>query len=129
MLEPRLAHLAAVNATTADLEQIEHLCEQGECEDLALFEQHDAALHQAIANATHNSLVTALYTMITNARDLAEWGDLKRRSLIPTRRAAYQAEHRIIVSALCQRRAGEAEAALLDHLQHVRANLLGFDAR
>ena len=126
MLEPRLAHLASVNATTADLALLEQLCERGEgADDLDAFEQADAALHQAIAEATHNSLVVALYSMITNARDVAEWGDLKRRSLTAARRDTYRSQHRSIVEELRKRRADDAEAALLKHLQHVRANLLG----
>jgi DNA-binding FadR family transcriptional regulator len=127
LLEPRLAQLAVVNATAADFARIEAMsagCDG--TDDFAAFEQWDAALHQAIAEATHNGLVIGLYGMITGARDLAEWGDLKRQSLTAERRDLYRLDHRRIVAALRARDAGEAEAMLLEHLRHVRQNLLGY---
>lgn len=126
LIEPRIAALAVAHATLPDFERMEQCNRNAEAtNDFERFEHWDAALHQAIAEATHNRLVIAIYTAITRARDQADWGELKRRSLTPERREHYREEHRRIVAALRARDAASAEAALLDHLRRVRQNLLG----
>jgi DNA-binding FadR family transcriptional regulator len=126
IFEPKVASLAVVHATTADLDRLDACNSNAErAATFDEFEHWDAALHQAIAEATHNRLITEIFATITRARDHADWGELKRRSLTAERRARYQQEHRAIVGALRARDAGAAEAGLLSHLQGVRLNLLG----
>ncbi len=126
LIEPRIAALAVAHATFSDFERLETCNRNAEnSDDFATFEHWDAALHQSIAEATHNRLIVGLYTAITRARDQADWGELKRRSLTPERRDHYREEHRRIVAALRARDAQGAETALLDHLRRVRQNLLG----
>lgn len=126
VVEPQLAHLAAINANQDDFAQFDECIRGGDAADeFEEFEHWDAALHEAIARSTHNRLVIEIYAMITRARDLTEWGELKRRSLTAERRDHYRREHHLIVAALQARDATKAEAALLVHLQRVRDNLLG----
>ena len=126
LIEPRIAALAVAHATLSDFERMESCNRNAETsDDFERFEHWDAALHQAIAEATHNRLIVGLYTAITRARDQADWGELKRRSLTCERRDHYREEHRRIVAALRARDAQSAESALLDHLRRVRHNLLG----
>lgn len=126
IFEPRLAVLIAANAGAADFERMEDCNRRAEAaDDFEEFEHWDAALHQAIAEATHNRLIVSIYGSITAARDLAEWGDLKRRSITAERRDIYRAEHREIVAALRVRDARRAEAAITAHLVRVRDNLFG----
>jgi DNA-binding FadR family transcriptional regulator len=126
LIEPRLAVLAVAHATAADFERMD-LCNRGaeRTDSFEDFERWDAALHEAIAEATHNRLLVELYRAITRARDHADWGELKRRSLTPERRDAYRDQHRRIVSALRARDGARAEAELTAHLKFVRNNLLG----
>jgi len=127
LFEPKLAGLAVVNATHSDLNIIENCYKAAdEAPTFEEFEHWDAALHQSIAAATHNRLIQSIFTAITRAREQANWGELKRRSLTQERRARYQEEHRRIVAALRARDAATAEAELLNHLVGVRQNLLGF---
>ncbi|MFC5068963.1 FadR/GntR family transcriptional regulator [Flaviflagellibacter deserti] len=127
IFEPRLAMLVVMNATAADFERMEECNRKAEAaDDFEEFERWDAALHQAIADATHNRLIIRLYATITSARDQAEWGHLKRRSITAERRDIYRREHREIVSALRARDAKMAEEALTAHLHRVRDNLLGY---
>ena len=126
LIEPRLASLAVAQATAADFERMETCNREALATDsLSAFEHWDAALHQAIAEATHNRLVVGLYDAVTAAREHADWGELKRRSLTPERREVYREEHRRIVAALRARDAAAAEAEILAHLKRVRENLLG----
>jgi len=127
LIEPHLAPLAVAHATAADFERMEDCTRRSaETDTFEAFEHWDAALHQAIAEATHNRLIIELYGTITRARDQADWGELKRKSRTTQRRLAYLDEHRRIVAALTARDAAKAEAELLAHLRHVRLHMLGF---
>lgn len=124
IFEPRLAVLVVANASAADFERMMECNRRAEESDgFAEFERWDASLHQAIAEATHNRLIVSIYATITAARDLAEWGDLKRRSVTAERRDVYRADHREIVAALRARDAKRAEEAIAAHLARVRNNL------
>jgi DNA-binding FadR family transcriptional regulator len=126
-IEPALAELVATNATPADFERMETCLERAErASSLDEFEMWDAALHEALAQATHNRFVIRVLDMVTAARQQAEWGKLKNRIVTPERRIRYQEEHREIVQALRERDAERARAAIMAHLQHARRNLFGY---
>ncbi len=126
-IEPALAELIVTNATPADFERMETCLEKAERgSTLDEFELWDAALHQAIATATHNRFVIRVLDMVTAVRQQAEWGKLKDRIVTPERRIKYQEEHRNIVRALKERDAERARAFIIGHLQHARRNLFGF---
>jgi len=126
LFEPAIAELVVSNATSADFEYMDKCCEQAEAaETLQQFEYWDAELHRAIALATHNGFVEQVFAVMNRARAHGDWGALKRRSLTPERRAAYQREHRGIVLALRQRDPDLARTRMREHLLHVRRNLLG----
>ena len=126
-IEPAVAELIVTNATPADFERMEACLDRAEkAPTLDEFERWDQALHQALAEATHNRFVGRVFDMVTAFRQQAEWGKLKDRIVTPERRLHYQAEHREIVRALKERDAERARAAIITHLQHARRNLLGF---
>lgn len=126
-LEPAMAELIVINATPADFERMEICLDRAEKgSTLDDFETWDAALHQALAAATHNRFVTRVFDMATAVRHQTEWGKLKDRVVTPERRLRYQSEHRSIVDALKARDADTAREAILAHLQHARRNLFGF---
>jgi len=126
-IEPALAELIATNATSADFERMETCLDRAERgATLDEFELWDAALHQALAAATHNHFVIRVLDMVTTARQQAEWGKLKDRIVTPERRLTYQEEHRLIVRALKDRDAERARTAIIAHLQHARRNLFGY---
>jgi len=126
LIEPRYAALIVAHANGADLERIREAMRGAEAaRDFETFEICDGQFHQALADATHNRLMIEIYRTITLARELAEWGEMKRRSITPERRAAYEREHREIAEALQLRDIARAEAALTGHLVNIRQNLLG----
>ncbi len=126
-LEPAMAELIVINATPADFERMEICLDRAERgAGLDDFEVWDAALHQALAAATHNRFMIRVFDMATAVRHQTEWGKLKDRVVTPERRLKYQEEHRGIVAALKARDADRARAAILAHLQHARRNLFGF---
>jgi len=125
-LEPSIVELVVRNATSRDFDQMLMCCEQAEAADtLEGFEQWDGALHEVIARAAHNQFVTVTFALIQQVREHDDWGQLKKRSVTPQRRLAYQQEHRELVNALRERDVEKAKAATLAHLLHVKRNLLG----
>lgn len=126
-LEPALAELIVTNATPADFDRLEMCLERAEkATTLDEFELWDAALHQTLAEATHNQFVVQAFALATAVRQQAEWGKLKDRIVTPERRVRYQEEHRAIVRALKARDAESARAGIVAHLLHARRNLFGF---
>lgn len=125
-MEPAVIDLVVRNANRADFERMEDCCVHAESAmTLQDFEHWDAELHQAIADAAHNSFVANVFKLMQSVRSQSDWGELKKRSVTPERRLAYQSEHRKIVQALRSRDAEKAKALTLQHLLHVRQNLLG----
>ncbi len=127
MIEPRMPALVVAHANSSDMEKIRQALYESEAAAThEAFEIWDARFHEAIAEATHNRLVMQVYQTITAARNLTEWGELKRRSSTPERRAAREAEHRIIFDALLARDALRAQKAMDEHLGKINYELLGF---
>ncbi len=126
-LEPAIVEMVVRNATPADFARMEQCCTQAEqAGTLDEFEHWDGLLHEVIAEAAHNSFIDTVFRLMNQARAQGEWGMLKRKSVTPERRAAYQREHRALVAALRERDLATALAHTREHLLHVRRNLLGF---
>ncbi len=127
LLEPALIDMVIGHATPADFARMDECNHHAEAATtLEEFEKWDAALHEAIAEAAHNSFITGVFRLMNEVRSNSEWGVLKRRSATPERRVEYQQEHRALVSALKQRDGERARALCLAHLLHVRTNMLGY---
>ena len=127
LLEPALIDAIVRNATSVDFRALEECCDRSEAAPtLEQFEHWDAALHQALAQATHNAVCIAVFDQLRDARNRGEWGVMKKKSVTPERRAAYQREHRLLVEALKNRDRDAAREALMAHLAGIRRNMLGY---
>jgi DNA-binding FadR family transcriptional regulator len=125
-LEPAIVAMVIGHATALDFARMNECCAKAEAaKTLAQFERWDALLHEAIADAAHNSVVSKVFRLMSEVRAQSEWGTLKRRSATPERRRAYEREHRALVAALQDRDGARATRLCLEHLAHVRRNLLG----
>lgn len=124
-LEPAIVEMVIRNATPADFDHMAHCCDKAEqASSLDEFEHWDGLLHEAIADATHNTFISNVFRLMNQVRSQGEWGMLKRKSVTPERRSAYQQEHRQLASALRDRDLATAIARTREHLVHVRRNLL-----
>lgn len=127
VLEPAIIGMVIGNATTTDFARMEECCERGEhAATIEEFELWDGKLHEAIADAAHNAFISTVFQRMNEVRAQSEWGMLKRRSATPERRLDYQREHRDLVAALKDRDGARAGQLCLEHLTHVRRNLLGY---
>jgi DNA-binding FadR family transcriptional regulator len=126
IVEPVAAGIAAVRATLGELDEIEQAAERiARSPDIATREESDAAFHLAIFRATRNPLLVSLCEAINTVRDRAEWIENKRQILTPERKAIYDGQHAAIAAALRRRKADDASAAVRDHLDALRRDLLG----
>ncbi len=126
MFEPHAMSLVVAWATDRDFAEMDRCLHGGDTSDEHdEFEVWDGALHRAIIAATHSPLLVRLYTEVERARHGKVWGDLKRRSASAARREEYKRDHTEIVTALRQRDADRASAAMRAHLARVSRHLLG----
>ncbi|MDX5434558.1 MAG: FCD domain-containing protein [Halomonas sp.] len=126
LIEPQMVTLIVRFATAADFARMDECLERSEsATSIEAFEHWDGALHQAFAEATHNSFFLRILELTNAVREEGEWGRLKRISLTPERRKRYEAQHRAIVAALRDRDEQTARALLEEHLGEVKANLFG----
>jgi DNA-binding FadR family transcriptional regulator len=126
-LEPAIIDMVIGNATPADFEQMTQCCERAEAAtSVEEFEVWDGLFHEVIARSAHNDFVARLFKLMNQARARGEWGMLKKRSLTPERRLAYQSEHRALLQALKARDPVLAKTLATTHLVHVRRNLLNY---
>lgn len=126
VIEPRFAALIVMHANKADIEAIRQAFVESErSTDFVTFEYWDGQFHQLLAEATHNQLIIDLFQIVTQSRETAEWGELKKGSITAERRELYGQEHARILDALQARNARLAEKAIETHLGTVRQNLFG----
>ncbi len=126
-LEPAIIEMVIGNATPADFEQMAQCCDRAEAAtSVEEFEVWDGLFHEVIARSAHNDFVARLFKLMNQARAQGEWGMLKKRSLTPERRLAYQSEHRALLQALKARDPVLAKTLATTHLVHVRRNLLNY---
>ncbi|MDP3084586.1 MAG: FCD domain-containing protein [Rubrivivax sp.] len=127
VLEPAVIDMVIGNATAADFARMDECNRNAEAAATLLdFERWDGQLHEAIADAAHNSFIASMFRLMNEVRAQGEWGMLKQRSVTPERRLEYQLQHRALVAALKDRDAVRARALCLAHLLQVRTNLLGY---
>ncbi|HEY1818996.1 MAG TPA: FCD domain-containing protein [Trebonia sp.] len=126
LLEPRIMTLVVSAATERDFAEMERCLAGGDAAANGQeFEAWDLALHRALAEASHNTLVIGMYGSIDAARHGSIWEAFKRRSDSVERRRVRAEEHLAIVEALRSRNAHDSVAAMERHLQRVEANMFG----
>jgi DNA-binding FadR family transcriptional regulator len=127
--EPMAMHVAVVEATESDFEEIARCvaaCENAENYDE--FEVSDLAFHRSIIEATHNPLLLRMYGLIESARQGDLWGSMKRRGDSYERRHRSYTQHVEIYDALHNRDGRGAQEAMSAHLEYV-SNFLRENAR
>jgi len=124
MLEPELARLAALNATSTDVEDMRQCIRRTRsAKEWRTYEMWDNRLHRAIARAGGNSCTLALFDMLNGIRRAVTWGRLRSYELGSGRAHHSFAEHDALVDAIEQRDTELAAGLMRDHLRAVRRDL------
>jgi DNA-binding FadR family transcriptional regulator len=120
-VEPELARLAALNATTSQIAEMRSLCAQlRRVSTWRDYETIDARFHTLIAEASGSRLLVEIHHIINGVRRKVVWGHLNVRPVGPS--ADYHSfnEHDALVEAIASRdRRGAAEAMR----QHLNATI------
>jgi GntR family transcriptional repressor for pyruvate dehydrogenase complex len=121
LLEPRLAALAARNATDAELAEINACIERlaTSIHDPKLFLKADLDLHQLITSAAHNQIMTRF--MVALGR-LGLASRMRTVALKGIREQSLQA-HKSIVEALLHRDAEAAAGFMQKHIENISEHL------
>lgn len=124
-LEPELAGLAAANATSQEISEIQRLCKSCEMsETWAEYELCDSRLHQAIARAAHNPVLMALVEQLDSLRTTVNLGR-KRLDGGPLSDHHSFEEHSRLVEAISSQNPRLASERMRRHLMTVEDRLLG----
>lgn len=125
LIEPQIAREAALNANAGDIAEM-HLCLKmsREAKTWRQYENSDNALHRALAEATHNTVLVALFDTLNAVRRTVVWGRLRSKTDRPPADHHSFAEHEALVRAVEERDVEAAGLTMRRHLSHVQGNLL-----
>jgi DNA-binding FadR family transcriptional regulator len=119
-LEPAIAELAALAARPEDIQKMRDcLLQREHASNVDDYEHWDYALHQAIADSTHNTVLLELLLLVNRLRLTFQWRQFRRRSINPERKARSDHEHRAIVDAIAQANPTLAFELMRGHVKSV----------
>ncbi|MDQ9168879.1 FadR/GntR family transcriptional regulator [Oxalobacteraceae bacterium R-40] len=125
LMETAIAREAALNANRADIEAMQRCLKASRAaKTWRQYETSDNQLHQLIAEATHNSLLIALYDALNAVRRTIVWGRMRSSQGGPPADHHSFAEHEALVTAISERDIHGAERAMQKHLSVVEQRLL-----
>jgi DNA-binding FadR family transcriptional regulator len=129
-IEPSMTRLAALHASSRDLDAIESILVRIEAanSDQDLFTKLDSELHLALARCSRNPLLYRLYQHINTVRNHAQWEQMKQIILVKEKIDIYNQQHRAIFEALKMRDPATAADLITRHLETARQDLVGADS-
>lgn len=125
VIEPELARLAALNATTTQIAEMRSLCVQlRRVNSWRDYETLDARFHTLIAEASGSPLLVEIHHIINGVRRKVVWGHLNIRPVGPS--ADYHSfnEHDAITEAIANRDRRAAGEAMRQHLNATISTLV-----
>jgi DNA-binding FadR family transcriptional regulator len=124
-IEPILAREAALHATAADIGEMRQCLKSSRLASTwRQYENCDNRLHRLVAEASHNTVLVALFDTLNAVRRTVVWGRLRSNSLRPPPDHHSFGEHEVLVEAITERDLEAAAAAMDRHLHSVETNLL-----
>lgn len=124
-IEPQIAGEAALNATAEDIAEM-RLCLKGSeaAQTWRHYENWDNRLHRTVAEATHNTVLLALFDTLNAVRRAVVWGRLRVDFDRPPGDHHSFTEHRALVESIADRDFRAAATAMRLHLISVQTHLL-----
>ena len=130
LIEPRIASLAAMRAKADDIAHMQrcldkldpYLHRDVSADQERIYDKWDGTLHEAVAEATQNALLVALYEVINTLRSLYVWERLQTAALTRKRWRLHGKQHRAPVEAIAGRDPAAAERRMRQHLETVHRN-------
>lgn len=124
LIEPMLAREAALNATAAQLDEMRRIAQAArEAESWRQYETCDNRFHRGVAEASGNTVLTALFDQLNAIRRTVVWGRERDPGGRPPANHHSFEEHDHLLSALINRDPSAAAQAMRAHLGAVDTNL------
>ena len=128
-IEPKLAWLAAQNATLEQTRELQRLCAAMEAaKSWDEYAELDWRFHNVIAQATANVLLIEIQQLLNSVRRRVVWDDLDTSSARPPPAYHSFAEHKAVVAAIAAHNPAAAMAAMQSHLEGTQQRLLNGSA-
>jgi DNA-binding FadR family transcriptional regulator len=125
-IEPAIAREAAINASGDTQRRLQLAQERAKAaSNWHDYEIQDDLFHRAIAEASDNALLVALFDQLNDVRRAVAWGNVTRQSAQPSPDHSSFAEHDAIAAAITNRDPGAAYEAMRAHLRSVSQRLFG----
>ena len=125
-IETAIAREAAVNASGDALVRMARAIERSKAATTwKEYETQDDAFHRAVAEASDNLLLLALFDQLNDVRRAVAWGSVTRESPQPSPDHSSFAEHDAIAAAIADRDPHAAYEAMRRHLGSVARRLFG----
>lgn len=128
ILEPRLAAMAAANATPQDIDHLQKCVEKSRSvTNWTDWQRWDSTFHRTVAQCARNNLLAEIIEKFNNLRSRAEWQGLSERTLFPDRHEALVEQHFAVAEAIACRDPREASRAMREHLSSIESNFFDDD--
>lgn len=125
-IEPAIAREAAVNASGKALMAMQLAMERAHsASSWGEYERQDDLFHRAIAEASDNLLLLALFDQLNGVRRAVAWGSVVRDNQRPPPDHSSFGEHETIAMEIAARRPEAAYEAMRAHLKSVSERLFG----
>ncbi len=125
-IEPAIAREAAVNASGDTQMRMQRALERSKAAATwREYEIQDDIFHRTVAEASDNMLLLALFDQLNGVRRAVAWGNVTRRSALPSPDHSSFAEHDAIAKAIANRDPVAAYDAMRAHLRSVSQRLFG----
>ena len=125
-IEPRIARLAALRATVADISHMQRcLSKSKSATSVKAFDLWDGTLHRAVAEAAHNTLLLALFDAVNAIRTQTIWGQMQEEALSHQSQRLFWGQHKQFVEAIADRDPSLAEKLMRQHIESVRVAMFG----
>jgi DNA-binding FadR family transcriptional regulator len=125
VVEPELARLAALNATSAQFAEMRKLCsEMRRAPTWEAYAELDWQFHNLIAEATGNVLLVEIQRLLNGVRRFVVWGNLVKRAKGPPADYHSFGEHEEILESMQNRDGDRAMQAMLLHLGGTQSQLI-----
>lgn len=125
VFEPQIAREAAINATAEDISGMRTCLRRSrEAKTWRHYENWDNRLHRTVAEASHNTVLLALFDTLNAVRRTVVWGRLRDKIDRPPATHHSFAEHDALVRAIEDRDMEGAARAMYTHLLSVEKGLI-----
>ncbi|KHA57699.1 transcriptional regulator [Aeromonas hydrophila] len=126
LLESNITEFATLQATPSDIKVMKAALEM-EIEGLEMGKNEDGDMkfHQAIAEATHNSMLVTLWRQAWECRvNNPMWQHLHKRIATNEYQLEWLDDHKKILSAMQRKNSSAAKYAMWSHLENVKIRLM-----